>query len=366
MSSVQCVICTELMSDDGILSHLECGHVYHQTCLNRWTRTSRTCPECRIAITQSPRRLYLHFTNQPDLDETTKEISQKNGFLEKTIATLQEQKAKADHILRLSLAQITKLVNSNVRIKRALLESETCGKLSTAKVIQLTQQLKERTEQRQALSIVVESLRALDKKMSEKLKENRISIDQLKDTIRTMDKAQADRIIENCKLELEKGELYTRLDQFRTEFVRANNELQKLKSENENLKNELTAQEAGKPLILNLNENFEKTDTLFVMENDNATTTTPNDATEADLWKLRTNTSHKPITMTVCNGQGEANTKKGLVRQIAPKRKSGEIIGAENNSKQMRLMALNSQVSDVNKIVIVKSSGSWSVVPQTK
>lgn len=359
---MQCVICTELMSDDGILSYLECGHVYHQTCLDRWTRTMQTCPECRIAITKAPRRLYLHFTDQPDLDEITKDISQKNGFLEKTIATLQEQKTKGDHILRLSLAQITKLVNSNVRIKRALLESETCGKLSTAKVIQLTRQLKEQTEQREALSIVVESLRAHGKTMNEKLKENRISIDQMKDTIRTMDKAQADRIIENCKLELEKGELYTRLDQFRTEFVRANNELQELKSENENLKNELTVQKAGKQSKLNVNEKLEKTDTLFVMENDNATTTTPNDATDADLWKLRADTSHKPITMTVYSGQGEASTKKGLV----PKRKSGEIIGAENNTKYMRLMPQNSQDSDVNKIVIVKSSAGWSVVPQAK
>lgn len=153
MSCVQCVICTELMTDECALVHLKCGHVYHQTCLNRWFNTSKSCPDCRI---QQPRpkaqRVYLHFTNHPD------------------VATLHEQR---NHL-------------------------------------------------------------------NEQLRQCTVTMDEMTKRIHKLDKAQVDQIIENYQLKKDKNELAARLDQFRIEFVQAKNELQLVKTENERLKYELT------------------------------------------------------------------------------------------------------------------------------
>lgn len=404
MSCVQCVICTELMSDECILSHLECGHVYHQPCLNRWIRSStdsKTCPECRVAINSAPRRLYLHFTNQPDVAELRGEITQKNGLLEMTVATLEQQNAKKDRIIRLTLTQINRLVNSNIRFKRVVSELEQSSKLTTANTVQLTQQLRGQTEQRQVLSTVVESLREHEHSLNVKLRENKTTIAQMADTIRTLDKAQADRIIENYQLELNRNELSTQLDQFRTKFVEANIELQQMKSKNENLRNELKVQRTGKQELVEVNfqlrEKLQKTEaTLLAMTNANMTVKMLNDATEAKiLIPQNGNSSIKPIITNTCNGKGEGKTKlhlmqetklkhkfgeiitipssdKGaswakshLTHETRPRRKTGEIIGKQaNNVKRPKLNDSHSNANHVNKIVMAKSPIGWSIVPK--
>lgn len=42
----QCPVCLEMM-DLSTTRTLECRHSFHERCLERWKRTSRTCPMCR-------------------------------------------------------------------------------------------------------------------------------------------------------------------------------------------------------------------------------------------------------------------------------------------------------------------------------
>jgi len=44
-----CVICSDVMSDDLVLS--KCAHIHHKECLLEWTKRSNTCPVCREVIT---------------------------------------------------------------------------------------------------------------------------------------------------------------------------------------------------------------------------------------------------------------------------------------------------------------------------
>lgn len=72
MSSIECGICIDLMTDKCILVHLKCGHVFHGQCINRWIQTKKECPLCRSDAwsegPSEPRRLYLHFTENPELE----------------------------------------------------------------------------------------------------------------------------------------------------------------------------------------------------------------------------------------------------------------------------------------------------------
>ena len=52
--SGSCSICQEHISFcDEEISVLNCGHLYHQSCLQRWLDTSSTCPECRSAVARN-------------------------------------------------------------------------------------------------------------------------------------------------------------------------------------------------------------------------------------------------------------------------------------------------------------------------
>jgi len=49
--SPQCPVCLS----DMVMSMcrtLDCGHTFHHRCLERWKRTSRTCPMCRVPFDQ--------------------------------------------------------------------------------------------------------------------------------------------------------------------------------------------------------------------------------------------------------------------------------------------------------------------------
>ncbi len=47
----QCTICQEDTNVDsrGVI-RLPCGHVFHEECLNNWTRENPTCPNCRQSV----------------------------------------------------------------------------------------------------------------------------------------------------------------------------------------------------------------------------------------------------------------------------------------------------------------------------
>lgn len=118
MSSVECIICFELMTQECILMYLDCGHVFHQTCVNQWCRNANSCPECRVATTTAPHRLYLQFTENAELKTLR---AQENSMNEKlqvseatansmkdTIQTLQIELEEEKEKCRAALTQATK------------------------------------------------------------------------------------------------------------------------------------------------------------------------------------------------------------------------------------------------------------------
>lgn len=64
----QCPVCLADMSVQTCRT-LECGHTFHTRCLDRWKRTSRTCPMCRTPFDQP---LYkVHVSVQRVADNAT-------------------------------------------------------------------------------------------------------------------------------------------------------------------------------------------------------------------------------------------------------------------------------------------------------
>ncbi|KAK9675862.1 hypothetical protein RND81_11G036600 [Saponaria officinalis] len=48
----QCWVCTEEFeeSQNGAITQITCGHVYHVHCITAWLCVRRTCPLCRLKV----------------------------------------------------------------------------------------------------------------------------------------------------------------------------------------------------------------------------------------------------------------------------------------------------------------------------
>ncbi len=47
----ECIICLEDSSHPQLYSLLKCGHIFHDTCINKWMRKNKgICPVCRTRI----------------------------------------------------------------------------------------------------------------------------------------------------------------------------------------------------------------------------------------------------------------------------------------------------------------------------
>jgi hypothetical protein len=58
-----CAVCLTHMNETNS-RRLDCGHSFHTQCINRWKRTSYTCPMCRTPFDQPMYRVRL--TIEPD------------------------------------------------------------------------------------------------------------------------------------------------------------------------------------------------------------------------------------------------------------------------------------------------------------
>ena len=57
-SGDSCPVCLTAMSD-GTSRRLDCGHTFHTRCLERWKRTSTTCPMCRTPFDEPQYRVSI-------------------------------------------------------------------------------------------------------------------------------------------------------------------------------------------------------------------------------------------------------------------------------------------------------------------
>ncbi|KAM7344214.1 uncharacterized protein ACRADG_011033 [Cochliomyia hominivorax] len=73
--NILCAICSTYFNSSDIIYSTRCGHVFHKSCLFRWLKTSRTCPECRkICHNHNCHQLYVNFVekslsdNEPEFE----------------------------------------------------------------------------------------------------------------------------------------------------------------------------------------------------------------------------------------------------------------------------------------------------------
>ena len=68
--SVSCSICHEVINFScEEISVLNCGHLFHHSCLQEWLNTNSTCPECRkrVAANNFVQKLYPSINEETDL-----------------------------------------------------------------------------------------------------------------------------------------------------------------------------------------------------------------------------------------------------------------------------------------------------------
>lgn len=110
---ISCCICCDTLLPDNVLSHLKCGHIFHENCLTEWMKRSKTCPQCRKK-TVKPTRVFPNF-NTTCMNELTGQLIQSEkerhrsqlaekevdiAFMEATIKVSTDKNAKVTNDLR--------------------------------------------------------------------------------------------------------------------------------------------------------------------------------------------------------------------------------------------------------------------------
>jgi hypothetical protein len=73
-----CTICQDLLTfERGPAVALNCGHSYHNVCIQNWMKLNRSCPICKAIVNRKKlQRLYFSY-RQTDNDQGTGEIRDK-------------------------------------------------------------------------------------------------------------------------------------------------------------------------------------------------------------------------------------------------------------------------------------------------
>ena len=116
--SVTCVICQEDINFcTEEISVLNCGHLYHNGCLQQWLSTNSTCPECRSAVTRNNfvRKLY------PSKKEDAESVYR--GTSDETKSILKVYKDTTINLQKMFTERILSLENKNLELEEKLQKS---------------------------------------------------------------------------------------------------------------------------------------------------------------------------------------------------------------------------------------------------
>ena len=110
--SVTCSICHEDINfcDDEI-SVLNCGHLFHQRCLQQWLNTNSTCPECRIRVTANHYVQKLYPSKNEDADFVYRGASDET----KSIVKVYEESTK--NLQKMFTERIVNLEEDNSKLQ---------------------------------------------------------------------------------------------------------------------------------------------------------------------------------------------------------------------------------------------------------
>ena len=116
--SVTCAICHEdidFCAEE--VSVLNCGHLYHNGCLQQWLSTNSTCPECRSAVTRNNfvRKLY------PSKKEDAESVYR--GTSEETKSILKVYEESTKNLQKMFTERIVNLENKNLELEEKLKKS---------------------------------------------------------------------------------------------------------------------------------------------------------------------------------------------------------------------------------------------------
>ncbi|OQS00868.1 E3 ubiquitin-protein ligase RFWD3 isoform X1 [Achlya hypogyna] len=131
LEALECTICCELCTTHGghRLASLACGHFFGQSCIERWVKTSKTCPICNRAVKRNDVR--IHFTDTIAAVDNSLQEEYNQKYLHEKQARTQAEMEVARLKLQLGLAQqevetqkqrIMELLSENSRLKARPIE----------------------------------------------------------------------------------------------------------------------------------------------------------------------------------------------------------------------------------------------------
>lgn len=252
--SIICTICLDVVKRDEQIANLKCGHLYHQECIKKWFKTSKTCPECRTRTTTFT-RIYLRFTDglTDDISNTITTVTANNNYQleqQQHMAELQANEIKLKETINNYRMQLTTSTANELKLKNELLLlnqvtkeiiSKLCIRQKETKIA--CDQLKcERDQYRTEFEVSKEKYSILEKHFELELERSRTT--EMAYALKSIKFNEIEQIannqLNNIKiLENDIKEYEERISLFRNGFAKSNMELAEKDYEIKHLKQKL-------------------------------------------------------------------------------------------------------------------------------